>query len=78
MIENKEINERNKSKFKVFGCFSEKYICCLCGKECFTDESYSNRGDRLICHTCYYNKFNSFVEARNWIDRKEVTNNANV
>lgn len=78
MIENKKINERNINKFKVFGCFSEKYICCLCGKECFTDESYSNRGDRLICSTCYYTNFKNCVDARNWINRKEVTNNADV
>ena len=71
MIENKKINERNINKFKVFGCFNEKYICCLCGNKCFTVESFSNRGDRLICSTCYHTKFKNCVDARNWINRKE-------
>ena len=71
MKENEEINRKNIAKFYVFGCFSEKYTCCLCGCECYTDESFSNSGDRLICHECYHNKFKTFKDARNWINRKE-------
>lgn len=68
--ENKEINKRNIEKFKIFGCY-EDYVCCLCGIKVYTDDSYSNRGDRLICHECYYNKFVNSKEARKWIDRGE-------
>lgn len=71
MIENKEINKSNIANFKIFGCSNLEYTCCLCGRECYTDESYSNHGDRLICYECCNTKFKTFKDARNWIDRKE-------
>lgn len=40
MKENEEINRSNIAKFKIYACFNEKYICCLCERECYTDESF--------------------------------------
>ena len=77
MIENDIINQENIRRFKYFGCNNQSYVCCLCGNRCFTDESFSNCGDRLICNNCYHTKFKNHREARNWIDRKEVTENEN-
>ena len=71
LVENKEINKNNIEKFKIFGCYEESYECCLCGKKTYTDESYSNCGDRLICCTCYYNNFKNIKDAMNWIRRKD-------
>ena len=69
LIEDIEINKINIKTFKYM-FFDASYKCCLCKKKVYTDESYSNRGDRLICSECYYSKFKNTTDARKWIDRK--------
>lgn len=69
LIENEELNKKNKRNFRFFT--NESFNCVLCGCKCYLNESYSNKGDRLICHTCYYNKFDTSTDARRWIDRYE-------
>ena len=68
-IEDKKINDANIKEFKRYHT-QGTFHCCLCKRKVFADESYSNRGDRLICHQCHYEIFESVVDARNWMNRE--------
>lgn len=68
--EDEKINENNIKEFNRYH-MDGKYQCVLCKTKVYADESYSNRGDRLICHTCHWNVFKSVRDARNWMDRKD-------
>lgn len=69
MKENVKINRKNISTFRIFQ-FDTSYQCVLCKTKVYTDESYSNQGDRLICFNCYNSKFKSSKQARQWINRE--------
>lgn len=69
LIEDVFINDKNIKEFKRYNT-SGKFRCCLCKKDVFADDSYSNQGDRLICFNCYH-KFKSCKEARKWMNRED-------
>ena len=67
--ENEEINKHNISTMKIFK-MNGNYQCVLCKRKVDADNSYSNQGDRLICHSCYVDKFKNLTDARRWMNRE--------
>ncbi len=57
---NEEANKLNIKTFKLHNNnrVSKIYTCVLCNKSVNLNDSFSNRGDHLICRECYYDKFN--------------------
>jgi hypothetical protein len=63
-------NAMNIELFQKYGThdpYEYRHICVLCGENTCIDDSYSNRGDRLICWKCNRTKFPDALAAMRWI-----------
>lgn len=74
---NKRINAENRATFTKHGCERDSdyiYKCVICESPTCISDSFSNRGDHLICEVCYRTRFANSKEAFLWIDGQKVEN----
>lgn len=70
---NKSIDSSNINiyrKNKTLRPAEMRHKCVLCGEETCIDYSISNQGERMICNKCARTKFESLMEAFDWVRGK--------
>lgn len=74
LIIDEAVNKKNIELFKMYDTQrpnKKRYRCCVCKEPVSISESFSNKGDRLICSICSYKIFKKDVfKMFRWIRRE--------
>ena len=71
---NTTLDFMNKAVFEKYGTDNSdeyRHKCVICERDTCIDASYSKRGERLICCSCFHKCFKKYSQAFDWIEEGE-------